>query len=682
MKIKMIHIVNFAGLKNLTINFKEGFNLIYGVNESGKSSIEKFIKIWLYGIQRDENGEINRKKYMPLNGENISGELVLDYNGRGIIIKRIFGLSKNDDRCDVINESTGKKIKIEFPDEPGKSIFNLNYSSFIRSLFIGRNDIEKFKCMDRISIHELITGNDHEEEKNMDNISINLLEEMEHNCLKYDELINKRNKRCDDLHNAQMKNEELRKVFNLYNHERLESIGENLQEEILKLKNEQKRLKHQIKEYENNQEYITKLKTDMLKKAGNVDSIEFIGKYRNEIDALLESYKEGLKDLKYRIENQSRHKLDRNSKDAGRKIILTNVLSVIAAIILIIGLFIKSIFITAACLPIIILLIKKNFRYSIEIKNNKIAQKDNDLIQAAKSRVDDDEEELKIYMRETNCQGYEEFIEKITKFDKYITYKENCELELKKREIEFKPEKINLMQRVFDKNNELINSICEILSCDDMEQLLDRIVKYEDIKREIEMTSKEMKRLNKEIDELESQIVFFEKKVNEAKLRLGLSHSLKERELCVKIKAVKKMISLRGSFDQIKKYLGSELDNKVLNRFNKITSKMADKITINENYEVQIYDGDFVYDSSRLSNGSRNQLNLAISLSLCEMLFKKKRVPIFFVNTFSEYDDIRRKKAINLLLSEGYEQIIFFTCQSMEKNILDFIDAEYEYIKI
>ena len=52
------------------------------------------------------------------------------------------------------------------------------------------------------------------------------------------------------------------------------------------------------------------------------------------------------------------------------------------------------------------------------------------------------------------------------------------------------------------------------------------------------------------------------------------------------------------------------------------------------------------------------------------------------MNTFLEYDDIRRKKAINLLLNEGYEQIIFFTCQSMEKSILDFIDADYQYIKI
>ena len=682
MKIKRIHIDNFAGLNDITINLKEGFNLIYGVNESGKSSIEKFIKIWLYGIQRDENGEINREKYIPLNGGNISGELVLDYNGRGVVIKRVFGISENDDRCNVINESTGKKIKIEFPDQPGKSIFNLNYSSFIRSLFIGRNDIEKFKCMDRISIHELIYGNSHQEETSMDNISINLLEEMEHNCLKYDELINKINSKSDDLHNAEMKNEELRKVFNLYNHEKLELMGENLHEKILKLENEQKVLKHQIKEYENNEDYVKKIKTDMLKKAGSVDSIEFIGKYRNEIGTLLESYKAGLKDLKYRIENQSKHKLDRNSKDAGRKIIFTNILAALTCVIFIIGLFIKSSFLNLLSISIILLLIKKSFKYSVEIKNNKIAQKNNDLIQMAKSRVDDDEEELNIYMKETDCQGYEEFIEKITRFDKYITYKENCEIELKKREIEFKPEKMISIKRVFDKNNEFIDSVYEILSCDDMEQLLERIVKYENIKHEIEVTSKEMNRLNKEIDELESQILFFEKKVHEAKLRLGLSNSLKNGELSTKIKAVKRITSLRGSFDQIKKYLGSELDNKVLNKFNKLTSKMVDKIYINENYEIKIYDGDSVYDSNRLSNGSRSQLDLAMSLSLCEMIFKKKGVPIILANTFSEYDDIRRKKAINLLLGEGYEQIIFFTCQSMEKNILDFIDAEYEYIKI
>ena len=64
------------------------------------------------------------------------------------------------------------------------------------------------------------------------------------------------------------------------------------------------------------------------------------------------------------------------------------------------------------------------------------------------------------------------------------------------------------------------------------------------------------------------------------------------------------------------------------------------------------------------------------------MFFNNKRVPIFLENAFIEYDDIRRKKALNLLINEGFEQVIFFTCQRVEKNILDFIDAEYEYIKI
>lgn len=682
MKIKRIHIVNFAGLKNTSINFKEGFNLIYGANESGKSSIENFIKIWLYGIQRDENGEVNRKKYMPLSGGTISGELVLDYNGIGIVIKRVFGTNEDDDKCEVINESTGKRIKIEYPYQPGKSIFNLNYSSFIRTMFIGRNDINKFKCVDRINIHKLLNESDYDTEKHIENISFSLLEEIEQSCIKYDKFMNQRNDKLNELHNAEVENEELRKVFNLYNHEKLQSIGENIYEKILKLNSEQKVLKQEIEEYKNNNDYINELKADMLKKAASVDSIEFIGKYRNEINELLESYKDGLKDLKYRIENQSRHKLDRNSKDIGRKIILTNILSTIIAVVFIIGIFIKSVFIITLCIPIIILLIKMNLRYSIEIKNNKIAKRDNDLIQAAKSRVDDDEQELNIYMRETNCKSYEEFIDKITKYDKYIMYKENCEFELKKREIKFKLERLNTKERIFNYNKEFINSLYEVLSCDDMQELLNRIKKYENIKEEIKIISKEINRLNKEISELESQITFFEKKVNEAKLQLGLSNLIEVGELSKKIKIAKRTLSLRGSFDQIKKYLGPELDIKVLNRFNKLTSKMIDKIIIDENYEIKIYDGNLIYDSNKLSNGSRNQLNLAISLSLIEMFFKKKRIPVFLVNTFSEYDDIRRKKAINLLLNEGYEQIIFFTCQSMEKSILDFIDADYQYIKI
>ena len=48
--IKKVNIEFFAGLKGKSLDFTNGFNLIYGKNEQGKSSIENFIKIWLYGI--------------------------------------------------------------------------------------------------------------------------------------------------------------------------------------------------------------------------------------------------------------------------------------------------------------------------------------------------------------------------------------------------------------------------------------------------------------------------------------------------------------------------------------------------------------------------------------------------------------------------------------------------------
>lgn len=679
MKIKKIHIVNFAGLKDKTITLKEGFNLIYGENESGKSSIENFIKIWLYGIQNNKYDRNNRKQYMPLTGENISGELVLDYDGRIIIIKRVFGIVEKYDTCDVIDERTGKKINIEYSQEPGKSIFNINYSSFMRSLCIGKVEKDTFKCINEIEMYNNVNRNVGIKE-NIRMLSFEALEEMEDNYLKYNELLNLKNIKVNDLEIIKKRNKELGQTLNLYS--RLDSMGDSLYEKVLKLQSDQKKLKEEIKKYKINKDFIDKTKREVIKKAASVDSIEFIGKYRSEIGILLESYKDGLKDLKYRIENQSKHKLDRNTKDAGKKIILTNFEFAILTIIFVFGIVMKFTFVTILCIPTFILLMKKYFKYSIEIRNNKIAEKNNYLIQMAKNRVDEEEEEINIYLRETNCDSYEEFIEKITNYDKYISYKENCESVLKKKEKEFNLDRINSLQKLFKKNEDLINLFFEILSCEDMDELLQRIKKYENLKKDIENTSKKINKLKKEIEELENQINNFNKKLEEEKLSLGLNDLVEEEKLILKLKELKRKAALNENFDQIKKFIGPELNNKVLDKFNRLTSKKIEKVIIDKNYEVQIYENGMLCNINKLSNGSKNQLYLAISLSISEMFFKNKRVPILFENAFIEYDDNRRKKALNLLINERFEQIIFFTSQSIEKNILDFIDAEYEYIKI
>lgn len=57
MKIKNIQINNFGKLRNKNIELSDGINIIYGKNESGKSTLLKFITCMFYGISKNKNGK-------------------------------------------------------------------------------------------------------------------------------------------------------------------------------------------------------------------------------------------------------------------------------------------------------------------------------------------------------------------------------------------------------------------------------------------------------------------------------------------------------------------------------------------------------------------------------------------------------------------------------------------------
>ena len=49
MKIKLLDIKGFGKLNKVKIAPKEGFNIIFETNESGKSTLQAFIRAMLYG---------------------------------------------------------------------------------------------------------------------------------------------------------------------------------------------------------------------------------------------------------------------------------------------------------------------------------------------------------------------------------------------------------------------------------------------------------------------------------------------------------------------------------------------------------------------------------------------------------------------------------------------------------
>ena len=145
MIIKKVNIIAFGGLKDKVISFDNGMNIVYGENEAGKSTIQTFIKIWLYGMSNYKGKDYKqneRLKYMPSTGEAIRGELYVEFKNKNYIIKRTFGKSKKEDTSLVIDAITGEEIKYISKDEPGKYFFNINRATFINTLFISQLGVE------------------------------------------------------------------------------------------------------------------------------------------------------------------------------------------------------------------------------------------------------------------------------------------------------------------------------------------------------------------------------------------------------------------------------------------------------------------------------------------------------------------------------------------------------------
>ncbi|KPN13134.1 atpase involved in dna metabolism [Bacillus australimaris] len=69
MKIRSLHIINFGKFSNRTFHFSDdGFQLVYGLNESGKTTLKAFIESMLFGFSKN-------KTYKPKQGTFYGGSL-------------------------------------------------------------------------------------------------------------------------------------------------------------------------------------------------------------------------------------------------------------------------------------------------------------------------------------------------------------------------------------------------------------------------------------------------------------------------------------------------------------------------------------------------------------------------------------------------------------------------------
>ena len=246
MKIKKIKINSYGKLKDKEIDLEEGINLIYGKNESGKSTLLRFIVNSFYGISKNKRGRecSDFEKYTPWIGEEFSGKIEYELNSKSTYeVFRDFK-KKNPKIFNENGEDISKEFNID--KAKGNDFFyeqtKVDEELFLSTVLVGQQEVRLGKQEQGILLQKIAnlvgTGDDNVSYKRaIDRINRRQLDEIGTERSR-EKPINIVTKRMDEL---QKEKEELKKYENMkYEIEEKRNV---LQNELLNLENKNNLLK-------------------------------------------------------------------------------------------------------------------------------------------------------------------------------------------------------------------------------------------------------------------------------------------------------------------------------------------------------------------------------------------------------------------------------------------------------
>ena len=146
--IKEIHIISFGKFEDKKIRFDENFNLIYGKNETGKSTVTNFIEGLLYGFDEGKNKKsfsYKKEAYKPKLSYKYAGSGIFNKDGIDLKVTRNF----EDGSYKLINLSSGDEIPSKDSNLgfPGEYILDMTYDIYKNYLtsFQGQRSEQKAK---------------------------------------------------------------------------------------------------------------------------------------------------------------------------------------------------------------------------------------------------------------------------------------------------------------------------------------------------------------------------------------------------------------------------------------------------------------------------------------------------------------------------------------------------------
>lgn len=625
MKFNHLKINGFGKLVQKEIELTPGINVIYGENESGKSSLLKCLTAMLYGLAKTKNGKSipDIERYKPWKTEEFSASLkyTLD-NGENFEVYREFK-KKNPSIYNAEKEDISKTFKENktkgiafFEEQTG-----IEEETYLNTAIIEQEGVK----LAQASQNSIIQKISNKVSSGDDNVSykktLTQITKLQGEKVGTDRTQN----RPINIVNAEIKKLENKR-------RELEEIKEN----ILNNNKDFETLIVKLENLENGINLINALKELKDKYKLDYAEIDFNTKIANENNEKIKKLKEKLDALK-----------DENEVETKKPISLYIIGVILVLISILLLVFAPNKVFGAIALIIGIL----DFAY-IMLKNKNETQK-------IKEQENKNQDEI---LNEINV---------LTKSNEEKNNETNAKLDKINEEVDYQKEKIyydfkdivdiNYMEKVFDYTEEELVKSANITEKD-----------IEKTKHDIHEIEFSRNSYNKQLDELPNIVEKLENLYEEQKELMQLNNSYNIAKEC-----------LEKAYEEVKKNISPKFTANLCNIISKISDNKYSNVNVSddEGLIVQIDNGNYV-PAERLSVGTIDQMYLSLRLSSLQEISTEK-MPIILDEAFAYFDNQRLNNILDYLAKEYKDnQILIFTCSKREEEALKNLNIDFKLLYI
>ncbi len=627
MKIDYFKINGFGKISNKELELNDNINIIYGKNESGKSTLLKFISSMLYGASKNKNGKdiSDFDKYKPWKVEEFSGKIryTLDNNESFEVFrefKKKAPIVYNSNMQDISKEFKVDKTKgIDFfTEQTGIDEETFNSTAIIEQESVRLNKSTQSGIIQKIS--NVVSSGDETVsfKKTMDRINKEQTEKIGSDRTSQ-RPINIVNEKIDKLRKE--KNE-----LEVYSSQ-INNSSKRVEEFQTNLKNEEDKL------------LVLKSLKETIEK-NKIREAEI-----NVNKEVINDYEEKISELSNKVDSKVRDNINIEKKNNKIYYIL-----IILCIVLGIALFfVEKIF---SVISLVLAVIIGIFSF---ISKNKFQKAKN----AKLKEVDDLEEKIKHEIEILKRNQEEQQLQIIEKQEKY-------NIEISKEKENIKNKFMNLV------DFEFINMAIEMEEDELSVAIINKETRINSLRYSLQAT------------QLEANTMI-EKMNNLANLEEELSQLEEEKEELIKLNNSFNIAKecMEAAYDKIRNNVSPKFITSLSNIIEKISNGKYSKINFNDEngLTVETENGNYIL-AERLSTGTIDQMYLSLRLSTL-LEISKEKMPIILDETFAYFDDTRLANILEYI-NENFKdnQIIIFTCSEREKLALDLLRIPYNLITL